>query len=231
MRKRDLSDKALAQSADRCNGCKWRDNPLNKVVCEQCPKHKLGSGSEVVDALVGLLEQAGGKVVDVTPIARANPVMSKSVVKRLAEQMGHGAIEFTVDGIPVGKGRPRFTRTGHCYTPAKTVAYENLVKLAYTAAVFGTQTIRLANKYTGPVLLSIRAYFPIPKSWKKVERVNAMLDTVRYIGKPDWDNIGKIVSDALNGLAWKDDSQVDGMVTRYYSPKPRLEVRIERVEA
>lgn len=26
--------------------------------------------------------------------------------------------------------------------------------------------------------------------------------------KPDWDNIGKAVCDALNGIAYKDDSQV-----------------------
>lgn len=38
-------------------------------------------------------------------------------------------IEFTVPGIPVGKGRPRFTKDGHAHTPGKTREYENKVVL------------------------------------------------------------------------------------------------------
>lgn len=41
------------------------------------------------------------------------------------------SISFSVPGEPVGKGRPRFTRTGHPYTPGKTESYESLVRLAY----------------------------------------------------------------------------------------------------
>ena len=36
-------------------------------------------------------------------------------------------IEFTVPGIPVGKGRPRFMKNGHTYTPQKTRDYEDKV--------------------------------------------------------------------------------------------------------
>lgn len=39
------------------------------------------------------------------------------------------SISFSVPGEPVGKGRPRFTRTGHPYTPGKTGSYESLVRL------------------------------------------------------------------------------------------------------
>ena len=41
---------------------------------------------------------------------------------------------FTVPGKPQGKGRPRFTRSGHTYTPDRTAAYEERVKLAYRQA-------------------------------------------------------------------------------------------------
>ena len=41
------------------------------------------------------------------------------------------SISFSVPGEPAGKGRPRFTRTGHPYTPGKTESYESLVRLAY----------------------------------------------------------------------------------------------------
>ena len=39
--------------------------------------------------------------------------------------------ELTIPGEPVGKGRPRFTKNGHSFTPEKTVNYENLVKLTF----------------------------------------------------------------------------------------------------
>ena len=39
--------------------------------------------------------------------------------------------ELTIPGEPVGKGRPRFTKNGHSFTPEKTVNYENLVKLYF----------------------------------------------------------------------------------------------------
>ena len=31
-------------------------------------------------------------------------------------------LHFVVEGDPVGKGRPRFTRSGHVFTPQKTRA-------------------------------------------------------------------------------------------------------------
>lgn len=40
-------------------------------------------------------------------------------------------IRFTVHGEPKGKGRPRFTKTGHAVTPKDTVIYENLVRMEY----------------------------------------------------------------------------------------------------
>lgn len=36
-------------------------------------------------------------------------------------------ISFTIEGVPVPKGRPRFTRSGHTYTPDTTRKYEALV--------------------------------------------------------------------------------------------------------
>lgn len=51
-------------------------------------------------------------------------------------------------------------------------------------------------------------------------------------GKPDWDNLGKLACDALNGIAFKDDSQVDtGAVTKRprspYGTQPRIDIHIE----
>ena len=46
--------------------------------------------------------------------------------------------------------------------------------------------------------------------------------------KPDLDNVAKIVCDALNGVAYKDDAQVVKLtVHKRYSERPEVAVEIE----
>ena len=47
----------------------------------------------------------------------------------------------------------------------------------------------------------------------------------------DMDNIIKIIADALNQIAYKDDSQiVDTTIQKYYSDNPRVIVMIKEAE-
>lgn len=55
---------------------------------------------------------------------------------------------------------------------------------------------------------------------------------IRPTKKPDMDNIIKIIADALNGIAYYDDSQiVDTAVRKFYSDEPRVVVKISEVES
>ena len=110
-------------------------------------------------------------------------------------------VTFTIVGKPCGKGRPKFARRGEyvtTYTPEKTVNYENLVRFAWVQSG--------AKKLEGVISATINCYFPIPKSVSKKKRV--AMDGAFYTKKPDCDNIAKIILDALNGIAYDDDSQV-----------------------
>ena len=128
--------------------------------------------------------------------------------------------DFWVPGKPFGKQRPRVTRTGHAFTPDKTVSYENLIRMSFVHAYPSYTTIE------GPVIMKIAAAFPIPESWTKKKKEAAIKMKI-YPGKPDVDNIMKIVQDALNGIAYKDDAQIyDSGVTKYYSDTPRVHVII-----
>lgn len=114
-------------------------------------------------------------------------------------------ITFIVPGGPQGKGRPRFMRSGHTYTPEKTRKYEKLIREAYKLQ---------SGIYLGddvPVGIRITAFFPIPKSYTKKQRMLITLRKLLPLKKPDGDNIEKAVLDALNGLAFKDDTQVTDM--------------------
>lgn len=134
-------------------------------------------------------------------------------------------VEFTIVGEPCAKGRPRFvTINGHAkaYTPKETVSYENLIKMEYRMK-YGLQ--RFGD--TQPLLMCVKAYYSIPKSTSKKNRQLMLDKKIRPTKKPDWDNIGKIVADSLNGIAYRDDAQVvDAFVRKYYSETPRVEITI-----
>ena len=128
---------------------------------------------------------------------------------------------FTVPGSPVGKGRPRMTRTGHTYTPEKTARYENLVALEY-------QTQCAGQFFEGAVRMTVRCYYGIAKSDSKKRRAAKLEGNIRPTKKPDCDNVLKSIADALNGIAYADDAQiVHATVEKWYSEKPRVEVVIE----
>jgi Holliday junction resolvase RusA-like endonuclease len=133
-------------------------------------------------------------------------------------------IKLTIPGKPLGKQRPRVMRNGHTYTPDKTVNYETLVKQLYITEHFQKQL-------PGAIKATITAYMPIPKSESKVRKEKMREGKIRPTKKPDWDNIGKIITDALNGLAYDDDKQiVDARVIKLYGDQPRVEVELEEIE-
>lgn len=128
-------------------------------------------------------------------------------------------MKFTIPGEPGAKGRPKFCKGGWAYTPAKTASYENLVKLSYDGPM-----------HEGPLQVDIKAYFKIPKSTTKKNFLLMVSQMILPTKRPDWDNIGKIICDALNDIAYHDDSQViDGRVRKYYSEEPRVDIEIWEV--
>ena len=134
-------------------------------------------------------------------------------------------VAFIIPGEPHGKARPKFnTKTGRTYTPSKTINYENLVKMQYQTLV--------GDKYTeNPVEAIITCYYGIPKSMTKGKRGKALKGELRPTKKPDLDNIAKSVLDSLNGLAYKDDSQVVKLqIEKYYGEKPLVKVELYEVD-
>jgi Holliday junction resolvase RusA-like endonuclease len=133
-------------------------------------------------------------------------------------------IRFVVPGVPVAKGRPRLTTRGgfaRAYTPGKTVAYEGLVAHAGQAAMDGTAPL------DGPLRLEIVATFPIPASWSKKKRAEAVEGTAWHTSRPDGDNILKAIGDGLNGVCWTDDSRIaSSEVAKRYGVVPGVEVRV-----
>jgi Holliday junction resolvase len=127
-----------------------------------------------------------------------------------------------VEGKIKGKARPRVVGK-RAFTPEETVNYENWVRINYMQ--------QDNRKILGPIRANITAFHSIPDSYSK-KRVKAILEGKEYpCKKPDTDNIAKIILDSLNGIAYKDDSQVVelNIYKKYTKDKERIEFELEEI--
>ena len=102
--------------------------------------------------------------------------------------MSGAAFTTFVEGPPVPKGRPRVTRNGHAYTPARTVAWEETVAWNTRNAMDGRAP------FQGPLQVELTFYGG---------RANA-----------DLDNLCKAVLDAMNKVVYEDDKQIVTLIAR-----------------
>lgn len=116
------------------------------------------------------------------------------------------SISFIIPGRLPGKGRARSTLIRpknkpafiSNYTPAETRNAESMVR------GFGHEAMEGCPPLDGPLWLSIETRIMPPASWSNRKRQAATFVT----GKPDLDNVLKLIGDALNGICWRDDSQI-----------------------
>ena len=141
-------------------------------------------------------------------------------------------IVFEMWGEPQGKARARTFynhRLGRSQsvTPTNTVLYENYIKECYKA----TESSEFWFDKE-PLAMKIVALFEIPKSFTKKQRADIENGLLYPTKKPDADNIAKVVCDALNEVAYKDDTQIiDLHILKFYTTqRPRVIVEIKRYE-
>lgn len=134
-------------------------------------------------------------------------------------------MEFEIVGAPVGKRRPKFS-TIHGYAqavkPKEDIFYENLVKLCFQQAKPSDYDL-----FDKAVKMTICAYFSVPKSFSNKRRSEALEGNISPLTKPDVDNIAKIICDALNNVAYKDDTQiVELTIIKKYAVEPKVKITL-----
>lgn len=136
----------------------------------------------------------------------------------MAERNGDMNLCFFAAGIPKGQPRGRAVRRGaHAgiYDPGTADNWKASVRCAAKELWDG-------RPFTGPLRVTITAFFPRPKKHyftgarAKILRTDA---PDYHISKPDRDNLDKAILDALtNAGIWYDDSVVcAGSVTKRYA--------------
>lgn len=151
-------------------------------------------------------------------------------------------VRIIVTGHPVAKGRARaglIAKKGGGFvadqngrpvishhTPGKTRRWEADARDQARAAMKG------ASPMTGPLELTVKAFFAPSASWPAWKREAALTGWVAHTSKPDGDNLVKAAKDALNGVAWIDDSQVvRHSGEKLYGASPRVEITIRAIDA
>ena len=132
-----------------------------------------------------------------------------------------------IPGKPVSKARPRFVRRGEgVITFNPQVTEEGKWLLIAKGQV--TETM------TGPVRVSCEFAFERPKSHfgsgKNAGKLKSSAP-VYHTQKPDIDNLVKFVNDCLNGVAYRDDSQIVMIhADKVWGEQARTEVWLEQEE-
>lgn len=138
-------------------------------------------------------------------------------------------MKFEVKIKPVASPRPRVSRFG-TYMPGKYVFYKEAIKNSFI------KENPKFTPFTGELKVRIETIFAVPKSYSKKKR--QMLLPIPgicehgagYKGREDIDNLAKSILDALNGVAYVDDSQITCLlVFKTYGEEDKVIVEIEEI--
>jgi Holliday junction resolvase RusA-like endonuclease len=131
-------------------------------------------------------------------------------------------VEFIVPGIPTAWARARTHGKVH-FTPGKQRMAMSVVQAVAYDAMEGAAAI------VEPVSMKIIAIWPWPKSWSEKKKSTTL---GRFkTSRPDADNVGKLISDSLNGIVFVDDAQVvDLTVCKMYGPSAETRVSVEPIK-
>ena len=130
-------------------------------------------------------------------------------------------ITFEVYGDPIPQARPRFARRGafvNCYDPQGKIK---------EGCKWQLKSQFKEDPWEMPIALDLIFFMPIPKSASALKKRQMANGLIGHIKKPDLDNLQKYILDCLNGLAFKDDSQIcEIRAKKRYATNPSTLIRM-----
>jgi len=145
--------------------------------------------------------------------------------------------QIKIPGPPIAKKRPLFAhrdKNGNPLPYVKTINIQGDEETAwkFSAMKYMTERGGVASVIEdGPIALGFTFIMPIPRSsWAqyKIRDLRRGM-TFYHFGTPDTDNLIKFCKDCLQGLSYKNDSQVaayDPYPVKVYGFKPMTMIRV-----
>lgn len=129
-------------------------------------------------------------------------------------------VQFTIPGKPFAWRRARSNGK---------VRFTDKKMEAHAEAVGTIAKPFFPTPLEGPLRLEVRCTFKVPVSYSKAKRAATIWRP--HTQRPDLDNVTKQLGDALNRIAWIDDSQIaDSRCIKLWGDRDETIVVIEAME-
>lgn len=133
--------------------------------------------------------------------------------------------QFEIYGIPVAQKQTQYARIPGGGIRAYDPSSKDKAILQWQVRPTAPST-----PLTCPVELTITFFMPIPKSSSKALRRQMINRIVLPAKKPDIDNMGYLVSNALKGIVYQDDNQVCVQhMYKFYSEEPKTVIQVRPI--
>ena len=134
-----------------------------------------------------------------------------------------------IPAVPVAQPRPRAVQGGNGKARMAGPHNNHPVHAFRATVAHAWREVHTGAPLEGP--LTLRAVFVMPRPGRLVWKTRPMPREPYTSSRNDWDNLGKSVCDALNGVAWRDDGQiVRATVERWYAAgdeSPHVELTVD----
>lgn len=186
---------------------------LGRLIAGEDTPHTRSEIAKVADQLGLTSKDLGRAVKFVEEQERSNPLCQ---------------LQFTVPGDPPVAKRPRASRIRNRDTGAVVGIRVHAADADDQRSMRSEVRLLMPNDhipFAGEVELHLGVFRPMLSGWAPYKQLLAELGYIRPDRRPDYDNYAKLLTDAMRGVVFVDDSLVVvGDVSLMYSRRPRLEV-------
>ena len=106
---------------------------------------------------------------------------------------------FEIHGKPIPQKQTKFARGGWAYDPSK----KDLHQIQWQLKPYAPQ-----EPLTGRLEIDYTFYMPIPKGTSAIKRRQMLNDVIGHTKRPDFDNLAYIITNAMKGIIYQDDSLI-----------------------
>lgn len=128
---------------------------------------------------------------------------------------------FELLGPPIPQKQTRFGN-GKAYDPSK----DDKKYIEWQIKPFAPKT-----PLKGPVKVDFTLYFPVPKGTSGIKKKQMLNHVIHHTKKPDADNCAYIITNAMKGIVYDDDSQIiDLCIHKRYGEEVKTVIKVIPIE-